>query len=563
MEPRPLPDSASRAIDLMCLRYSMDGNAVRAVSTTLSGGTAVWALSFWVPVQPLLIWFALICLNNLARGGLWLWLRRPRSDDEIVRVVPLFTLTMGIASSLWGTLIVFAGWSTAVPVVAIISLIIAGMMSGGILSTSATPRIMYFSIGSSFLLMAIHLISSGDPVLRSFDILVLSHVMGMAAATRATYRGTRETFRLRFENADLIEQLKAEREAAERANQDKSRFVAAASHDARQPLHAMGLLIDTLKTRALPSRESRLVSSIDVAHASLVSLHEGLLELSVAEVGAVVPRIVETPLETVFDTLSTECGPRAKRKQLGLDFRGASLAVKSDPAMLLRVLRNLVSNAITYTEHGRVLVTARRRGERALIQVWDTGVGIAPEHREKIFDELYQVGNQARDRTQGLGLGLAIVKRLASALGTTVTVQSKPGRGSVFAVSLPLAERVAEKPVAAASGAVALVVDDDAMARQALAQMLQQWGYEVVTATDAEEAGTYVRELERLDLVVSDLWLPGQSGIELLVGMSGKSTKRVLMSGDTTPETERKVKTSGLTFVRKPVRGSTLAAALA
>lgn len=552
-------------IDAACLRMSIGENASRAVSTTISSGMVAWVLSTWESTARVASWFAVVLTINLARLAHSVWFKRvERSDAEVMRQAPLYVVLMEAAALAWGLLLAWVGWPTETLEVAIILLTIGGMMAAGAHGTSVTPRTMYASMFVSVTPGLVFLLATDGPHFKPLALLMIGHVLGVRSAVKAVNEKTRASIALRFENADLVEQLRVEKAEAEKANKEKSRFVASASHDARQPLHAMGLLVDTLKAQPLEPKSARLVQSIDVAHASLVSLHEGLLELSVSEVGAVIPRLVDAPLRPLLETLQTECGTRAKLRGLTLDVRAPAVSLRTDPSMLLRVLRNLVSNAITYTQTGRVLIAARKRQGAVLIQIWDTGIGIAPEHLPKIFDELYQVGNTARDRAQGLGLGLAIVKRLASALKTEVTVRSRLGKGSVFSLVVPVAvEAPRQEAPAQRSGSVALVVDDDGLARNALATMLEQWGFEVVTASDAEEARDYVTALERLDVVVSDLWLPGASGLEFLGSLNAKpGLKRVLMSGDTTAESEAKVRASGLTFVRKPVRGARLAEAL-
>ena len=414
-----------RAIDAACLRIAIEANLSRSIGTTISSGVVAWVLTHWVSAARVGSWFALVLTINVVRTvtGLVAMRRKP-TDAQLRAWAPIYVVLMEAAAITWGLLIAWVGWPTDTTEILVIMVTIAGMMAGGAHSTSITPRTMSASMFFSFTPGFLHMVSSDDPLMRALALLLVGHVVGVAGAMRAANRETRASIGLRFDNAELVEQLRVEKAAAERANEDKSRFVAAASHDARQPLHALGLLVDTLKTQPLEPKAARLVQSIDVAHASLVSLHEGLLELSVAEVGALVPRLVDAPLSRLLETLETECGARARQRGLRLDVRGPELTVRTDPAMLLRVLRNLVTNAVTYTKEGRVLVTARRRGAACLLQVWDTGVGIAPEHQPRIFDELYQVGNTARERSQGLGLGLAIVKRLAAALNTTVRVRS-------------------------------------------------------------------------------------------------------------------------------------------
>lgn len=565
------------AIDAACMRMSYGALPAMAVSTSLAAVAVAWVLSAEVAVARLGWWLGTVFLVGVGRVVLFRWIHaRPRGDEEVRRILPVFTAVMAAAAATWGALIFVCGLSSSTLVITTIGLAVGGMMAAGAVSTAGTPRIVMTSAALTMGPLAVLMAASGA---RALLLLVAGHAITVLAALRLNHRNARESIGLRFENRDLVRSLEAEkalelaaRREAEQANQEKSRFLAAASHDARQPLHALGLFVDTLKAQELSPRARQLVSSIDLAQGSLVSLHEGLLDLSTLDVGAVEPRPKPVRVRELLRVIESESAPRAKQRGLSLRVSGPDVTVSTDAALALRVLRNLVANALAYTEQGRVLVAVRRRGPRALVQVWDTGIGIAEEEQQRIFDELYQVANPARDRQKGLGLGLSIVRRLAQSLDTEVRVRSRPGKGSVFWFELPLSAQPfapVELPVStrgplSAPGQVLLLVDDDGLAREALDAMLELWGYEVVAAQSAEDALDYAAQLERLDVVVSDLWLPGRSGLELLAELAKArpSLKRVVISGDTEKGTDAKVRASGADFIRKPVRADALSAVL-
>lgn len=237
----------------------------------------------------------------------------------------------------------------------------------------------------------------------------------------------------------------AEREAearriAERADKAKSRFLAAASHDLRQPLQAVRLLLEALRPRLSGAPEREILRCMDEALGAGETLLRRLLDLSLIEAGTVQPRRTSFDINALLQRQAEEFAPLAAEKGLRLRVRARPMAVKSDEVLLRRLIRNLVVNALNYTEEGGILVGVRRRGGIAWVEVWDSGIGIAAEHLDAIFDSFYQVGNQERVAAQGHGLGLAIVKRTADLLGHPLRVRSWPGQGSLFAVGVPLAE---------------------------------------------------------------------------------------------------------------------------
>jgi two-component system, sensor histidine kinase len=373
---------------------------------------------------------------------------------------------------------------------------------------------------------------------------------------------------------EQLEETRAARDAAESANRAKTRFLAAASHDLRQPLHALGLFAARLSDRTRDPEEAALVQRISTSVASLESLFSALLDISRLEAGVVASSPRAIALDPLFDRLANDFAPEAIEKGLRFAVVRTRRAVYSDPVLLERILRNLVANALRYTSAGGVVVGARKRGTSVSIEVWDSGPGIAPADRDRVFEEFYQVGNPERDRARGMGLGLAIVRRLATLLGHEVTLASVVGRGSVFRVRVrdaPPAD-VAPAPPASAvstdplSGRCVLVIDDDEPVREGMRQTLVAWGCAPVMAADAEEAVAQCRN-RMPDAMVVDFRLPDdRDGLDAIVAVRaalGRAVPALVVSGESTSEQIARVRNAGFTLLHKPVAPAKLRAALA
>jgi signal transduction histidine kinase len=331
----------------------------------------------------------------------------------------------------------------------------------------------------------------------------------------------------------------AARRAAEAASRAKTQFFAAASHDLRQPLHAMGLFAEALRQRIRDPEVASLVNSINESVDALEGLFSELLDITRIDSGGVDVNPAPVRLHELFGRLRLHFEPVAFEKGLMLSFRGGHHVAHTDPVLLERVLRNLVSNALRYSDDGGVLVACRRRGEQLLVQVIDTGIGISEAALPRIFDEFYQVqGNrplQAHQR-KGLGLGLAIVRRLAGLMGAPLSVRSRVGHGTSFSLLLPKgqAPRQATPALGTAAklplglslqGLQMVVVEDEAAVRDGLVVLLQAWGAQVLAfeAVDALEAWLGGPAPERPDLLLVDYRLPqGRTGIEALEALRAR-----------------------------------------
>lgn len=376
--------------------------------------------------------------------------------------------------------------------------------------------------------------------------------------------------RIREATADLA----AKKDMAERANQAKSRFFAAASHDLRQPLHALSLFVAALKARTHQPETQTLIDNIEASTAAMELLFNALLDISRLDAGAIEPHRVHFSMQKLLLDLEQQFGAVAAEKQLRLRFRPCHATLYSDPLLIERILINLISNAIRYTDDGGVLVACRRRGRAVRISVVDTGRGIPPDQQENVFHEFVQLHNAARDRSRGLGLGLAIVSRLGRLLGHRVDLRSRPGHGSAFSIDIPLGDvRLIEAPAPAGlpgqipADALVLLVDDESAILRGMAELFDNWNIDLVTAHSADEAVQWLDSLGRVpDVIVSDYRLPDDiDGIEVINRLRrkyGRDIPAILVTGDTAPDTIQRIARAGFPLLHKPLRPAKLRALL-
>lgn len=373
-----------------------------------------------------------------------------------------------------------------------------------------------------------------------------------------------------------VKRLKFERDAAERADQEKSRFLAIASHDLRQPVHALGLFATTLEKRMRGSGEEAIVRNIVRSIDGLDRSFNAMLDISRLDAGTIEPNFQHFPLRDLFRRLDMYFSGLAEQARLGLRLAPGGKSVTSDPQLLERILGNLIQNAIKYTERGGIVVVARTTATHLNVEVWDTGMGIREADLPHIFEEFFQVSRHERARIQGLGMGLAIVKRLAILLGHSLTVKSRPGRGTMFRIGIPIGglpgivdETAAADtlPMAAQEPRTIMILDDDEAIREGLALLLEEWGYQAIAAASFQQAERLARTLDLPpDLVLSDLHLgDGPDGIDAIEAIRhgcGCDIPAILITGDTSHEELRRATDSGYLVLCKPVQPRKLLSAL-
>jgi signal transduction histidine kinase len=386
------------------------------------------------------------------------------------------------------------------------------------------------------------------------------------------------------ENLRLFNEIQETSRQLDLANQAKSRFLAAASHDLRQPMHALSLFVGQLRASRSAAERSALAQRIEAAVGGLSTLLDQLLDLSKLEAGAVQAEQEHFALAGTMAAIEAQFAPLARAKGLALRMRAPRVHLRSDPLLVQRILLNLVANAIRYTERGGVLIGCRRRGDRLRIAVWDTGCGIPEAQRDNVFREFVQLGAPERRPAtavdpvlgRGLGLGLAIVARLADLLGTRIELASRLGRGSMFAFELPLgsasaARAAAPAPplrVASLRGTFALVVDDDEAARTGTCGLLESWGCVTLAAASGAQALAQLPAHDRApELIVCDYRLgPDEDGLTAIARIRaqvGCAVPAVLVTADTAPATLHAAQASGVPMLHKPVSPVKLRALLA
>jgi signal transduction histidine kinase len=373
---------------------------------------------------------------------------------------------------------------------------------------------------------------------------------------------------VRFRNEDLVQQLRSQVDVAARANQEKTRFLASAAHDLRQPLHALGMFCATLDQRLINTPERPLVRNMMNAIESLEESFGAMLDISRLDAGVVQKAPQNFPVRDVFRRLYQQFGGDAEARDLALRFRATRRIIRSDPLLLERILANLVQNALRYTRKGGVLVAARRNPRGVALEVWDTGLGIPDDKMEMIFREFYQIDNPERDRERGLGMGLAIVYRLCNLLDHPLELRSTVGKGSVFRIIVPLSDASAVEgtggeaetlPPRKLGTVTVLLIDDERVIREATRELLRPMQVDVITAGTVAEAVELAKgSSATIDMILSDWRLRGQENgvdaIRAVRAVVGDATPAVLITGDTSTDLLKTAHENGLVVLHKPLQ---------
>ena len=370
-------------------------------------------------------------------------------------------------------------------------------------------------------------------------------------------------------------ELKVAKEVAEQANTSKDKYLAAASHDLLQPMNAARLLVSTLRERNLVGEDGQLVERIHLALDNAEELLTDLLDISKLDQNAVRPDPGDYSIQTLLRPLMAEFQAVAQDAGLDLRFVPSSLTVNTDSRLLIRILRNFVSNAIRYTATGRVLVGCRRTNDAVWIQVWDTGIGIPEDRLDDVFKEFNQL-EQSKSRRVGVGLGLAIVERIARVLEHPIDVRSKPGQGSVFSVRVPLSSSLPQQswrtpqfslPPDQMDQTRILVIDNETNILVSMQALLSQWGCDVITAIDAEEALLLIEDEGFIpDLIMADFHLDNdKTGTDAILHVRqqlGLEIPAMVITADRSDECRQLFRQLGLPVLNKPVKPGKMRALL-
>jgi len=544
------------------------------------GGTllavVVLAATHWdvSPHATLIGWGVLMAANQSWRLGLYARFRKGHLRMEAVdRWAAYWAVGSGISGVIWGTatvlffvphsplhqtilvVMVFAVTAVAVPLIA-----------------SHRPSFYAFVLPTLLPIVARSL-WEGDTL--HYTVAFIAGVVTLLILTVGRNYNAMlvSSLRTRFENEALAAQLgrqnaeiDAARRIAEEANRSKTQFFAAASHDLRQPLHAMGLFAAALSEKVRDPEVRSIVESINSSVQALEALFNELLDISKIDAGAIKPELTAFPLDSVFNRLRDEFAAEAEAKGLRLSISSGSEIVMSDAVLIERIIRNLLSNALRYTSAGEVALSARPTDGKVTIEVRDTGVGIRPEHQQRIFDEFFQLANPGRTSKKGLGLGLSIVERLCRLLGYEIRLASDYGKGAAFSFDVPLgvgpplhdtahAESISRSDL---SGKLIVIIDDEAAIVDGMKTLLSGWGADVIGSLTGDDVLDAVQVQERLpDLIIADYRLAGSNtGIDVIERLRqalDPEIPAIVVTGSTTPETMAETHKRHLGMLLKPV----------
>lgn len=404
--------------------------------------------------------------------------------------------------------------------------------------------------------------------------LVIANLIG-GSAGYLTELQRRKLFISEMVVRDEMQKSQLARLDADQANEAKSRFLAAISHDLRQPIHAQGLFLNMLANSSLKDEQKLLLSHIEATSEAANELLHSLMDFSRIEAGSMKPTLTAFPLQPLFNKIEIEFLPQAEEKGLVYHCRDTDLVLHSDPKFIEIILRNLISNAIRYTHNGGILLGCRKRGEKVIIEVRDTGIGIEASQQNEIFKEFQQLGNPERDRRKGLGLGLAIVEGLAHTLNHPLSVNSIPGRGSVFRFTVPIAAsretigdpyavkhnqtEIIQRP---RTGVRILFIDDDEIVRLGTQQQLLAWGFDCDAVESIDDAHVSSSQ-QPPDLIVSDYRLrdhaTGIQAIEAIrLQLDSPNLPALVITGDNAPERRKEAQAINIKLLHKPVAANVL-----
>ncbi|MBH1987551.1 MAG: response regulator [Burkholderiales bacterium] len=562
----------------------------RNLTTALlsSGGVAcITALAYQATLGDRRIWWWALTTILLLMGAL-LW-RAAQPSPSSANFNPLrhaqgLRVIWALNGSAWGALALLFLRPGEPDSTNLIAVMIAGMSSAGLAVFGPSWPIAMSYWVTCIVPCIIALMRAQGTVNVALGLGGIAYLGAMTVYSYHAARMAARSIDLRFENEDLVNRLRDQTQRAlearqlveqalieaEDANRAKTVFLASASHDLRQPLHAAGLYLGALSRAGLSDRQAHLARQVMVANEAANEMLNTLLDFSKVDAGVIKPQSRSFALQPMCHKLERELAPLAESKGLAFRLRDTRLVAQGDPALVEMIVRNLLVNAVRYTERGAVLIGCRRRGKRVVIEVWDTGIGIPEEQHRQVFREFHQLGNPERDRRKGLGLGLAIVDGLARAMGVEVSLASRPGRGSVFRLALPLSDEAIlhEQRVAMQGdlrGLNVLLVEDDEGVLSAMSDLLLTWGCGCETATDVDQA------LARLDAFTPDVVLADyrlrdhRTGLEAVARIRerlGADLPALIITGDTAAQRLREAHASGLMLLHKPVPADRLHAAL-
>lgn len=525
------------------------------------GTTPSWLTDAWLLGMTLMVGVRLQLYWHIAKA-----IDAPYQD--LIWLARRLVAGSAAAGVLWGSTAMLFFHHTPLENQFFAVVVLIGMGAGAVASLTLYMPVFYGFLIPALLPLLLVCLWHGGPVYLALAFSTLVYAIALCYFGGNFSRALVASMALRYENLDLVEELRTQKQQSDEASAAKSRFLAAASHDLRQPVHALALFNSALQRRLLDADTAHIAGQVGAAVEALDRMFDALLDISRLESGGLEVRQQAIDLAPLVTELLSELQPMADDKGLTLEAQNVEQWVYSDPALLERILRNLLTNAVRYTNRGGVQLRCRDEQGSVRIEVADTGIGIAADDIEEIFQEFRQVGNAPRDRAKGLGLGLTIVDRSAKLLGTPVEVSSEPNRGSVFSVLVPRAPMPSGREVALRASVDArhhtvlpamdvLVLDDEVNILQGMRVLLSDWGCVPTCCATYEAAMATLRDGLQPCAIIADFRLRGAStGYDLIRdarALLGAGLPSVLVTGDIGAQRLREAEAAGIPILRKPV----------
>lgn len=538
----------------------------RNYMTAVWGYTALSALMAWIIYsftkdQRAVNWFITMLAISLICTATYRLKRDSLSDtpEKIIRI----TLAFLVVHSVTFAYILFIFIPEGSPEMVMLLTIITISLAAGVMALTASfIRAFFASAYPSMSILSVSLFLHDDAIYQWLSLSVLLILLALTWFSRALSQTIRRSSELGQQNKSLIRELRSALIQTDEANRAKSVFLASASHDLRQPLHALGLLTETLGGTNMQPQQSEIHQLMMSAIDSTRGMLDSLLNISKLDAGAISAQPKPFLVQSVLKKLEAELAPTADEHKLIYRSRDTIVAAHSDPVIVELILRNLIANAIRYTHEGGLLVACRsQKSSRLVVEVWDTGVGIPEINQGEIFSEFQQLDNPERDSQKGFGLGLAIAQGLAATINTKITLESTVDQGSVFRFELPASNaKVIEdipdniNPINF-SGQSVLVVDDDASVRASMQSLMQSWGCICSSAENAKDGIAALGEND-LDILLVDYRLrDGQTGrdaIDQIRKHFARQVPAIIITGDTSTERIKEAQAVDALLLHKP-----------
>ena len=534
--------------------------------------TVIYALVLWgaVELESLKTWLIMALTLPILRLTLFYWQWKLLTEENTKTFRQFIFIGNLVSGLLWGLSTV---WFLPEQLeYQLFMLFMLGGMALGASNSDAHYLPGYYAyIWSSLSLLAVALISVGDKIQIGIGATTILFIIAISIYGRASHKTAYESIKLRFENDDLVQKLEEKTLLAEKANASKSKFLATASHDLRQPLHTSVLLLDALRFTLDKDSQNEILNKLVRSHDHLSKLFDSLLDISNLDSGSVKVNLQAVSIAELYSSLEEDYRLAAQKKGLNFIVEPNNVSIKTDPILISRIIGNLLSNAIRYTPKGAITLGVIEDQNQVYITVTDTGIGISKDHHQQIFNEFEQLNNSHRDYRLGLGLGLSIVKRLSDLLDHEITLDSTKGSGSTFSLRCqtedsqqePVQSNVALTDIDVKRSLTVLFVDDEKSVREAISLVLNNFDMNVITAESASEAIEHLARLKpSLDVIVADFRLKnGETGfdvIEKICEFVNADIPSIIVTGEVSLDQMKSAQRKSVVIVQKPISSAVL-----